>query len=346
MFSELDHAREDFENWSLQARDAAGELLLEEDIHGIRDRILRIGKNLRDMRTAAKRTLDLDYQIIHHFPRPLSFVWAEYKASLREYANAPYESMAKIRKAAETLVAFIALVAASHARHIGHDAFKGWALSDDGRSGFDFGKWVAILGSAVSAFCKSKQMDSTLPEWSAFGNDDAWNQSLNHLRNIRNDDAHLRIPQAELLQMVIGANQHLSILFEKARFLSDYSLRVADVVHWDSDTNISTVYYRELHGATVYSSSSKDSVPDDHLESGKLYLVNCLGKKRWHRVYPFVIFRQDESCKLDSVFHLDSTDRFTKGNFVLRSFEFNTTSSTSDLNKSFESAGMICGRAI
>lgn len=343
VFTEIDQARGDFENWAFDASVATDSLLLEEKTYGLRQQYLRIGKDLRLMHKVAKRSLELDYRIIKSYPRPLSFVWAEYKASLRENTQAPYESMAKVRKAAETLVAFLALVAASHLRYAGGDAFTGYRLSrkSGGKMGFDFGTWVAILENSISGFSKLRASDPTVPEWTSFKGDEDWKQALRQLMGIRNDDAHLRIPHADLVQLVIQAEVHLKTLFEKADFLTDYSLRIADVVKWDSYSEVNEVEYREIHGAIVYSVSSSEIVPGIQLESGSLYLVNRLGKPRWHLLRPFLLLRKCGTYKLESVFHLDSIDRSTEGNFLLKSFEFNTTETTSALNGVFDKTGLI-----
>lgn len=343
VFAEIDQARQDFENWSDEAGRAVDDLLLEEETHGIRDRVLQIGKSLREMHIAAKRTQDLDYRIIHQYPRPLSFVWADYRASLRENAKAPYECIAKVRKAAETLISYLALLAASQSHSQGGDPFKGWRVSHgkEGKKGLDFGSWAEVLKNSCLAMAKSTHLSQMIPEFSSMMADKEWEESLTHLFILRNDDAHLRIPHVELLGRVREAENHLRQLFEKAGFLTDYSLRVADFVKWDSHSKVSEVEFREIHGATVYSASSTEKVPGLCIESGSLYLVNRLGVAQWHLLSPFFLFERDESYKLESVFHLDGIDRGNPGKYVLKSFEFNSTRSTAGCNDLFEITGMI-----
>lgn len=340
--AEIHKAKADFENWAIEAQSAINSLLVEDETSGIRERILMAGKECRRMHQAAKRTQILDYRIITQYPRPLSFVWSEYKASIRDNRDACFESMAKIKKAGETLVAFIALIAASHVRHLGGDAFSGCRLSKskNGKKSFDFGTWESILANAFAGI-SGKPTDHTIPDWTSLSKDEDWKKAVNKLRDIRNADAHLRIPHADLVNQVQEAETHLEILFERVGFLTNFSFRVADTVRLDSLAKISTVEFREIHGASVYNVSETARVESDLVESGSLYLVNRIGKPRWHLLRPLLQLRKCHQYKIDSVFILDSVCGDKPNDLVLRSFEFNSTQSTSENNEVFKKAGMF-----
>ena len=345
-YLKIHQMRSEFAMWMERADSLLQGLLGEDSPESIRHRIQEREKQLRLIYRAGKSIESTDHLIAHYYPRPLSFVWAEYRASVRSDSKAYYERMAKIRKAGETLVAFLALVASSYARQLGKGVFGGYRLSRSGerpKRGFDFGTWRALFDAACRKVVELRGDQNHIPDFCVFVKDTSWRNAITSLNDIRNEDSHLRLSNPELVIKVKNAESHLNLMFEKVAFLTDWSLRIVDTVRWNSFTKTSTISFRELHGATVHLETEDCMVAEERLESGSLYMVNKLGQQHWHLLNPFLLFLECPDHHFESVFHLDSLGRSEKGadEVVLRSFEFNSTISCSSFNGLFRDEGLM-----
>jgi len=324
-YEQVSKAKEKFQDWMAEADAALNSIMIEDNARVLRTRIFEEGNNSLLRFQAGSQVHIPDHRILNNYPRPLSFVWAEYKASIREEHDSYYEVMAKIKKAGETLISFTALVAASCCHACGYDAFTGNRLSMN-KKGFDFGTWYTILQNAIGPQANNAANNSHLmPELFSLKADENFNEAVKSIKELRDEDAHLRIPQTDLEKRVDAAKAHLEVLFESVRFLSAYSFRVVDQTRCDTLREIRKITYRELHGCALYSTSRRvqlESCTD--IEEGSLYLVNKRGKERWHLLRPFLLLEKCPSHKLESFFHLDSWNRNSPSWVTLRSFEFSS----------------------
>jgi len=324
-YKQISNAKETFQDWMTEADAALNSIMIEDNARVLRTRIFEEGDNSFLRFQAGSQVHKPDHRILNHYPRPLSFVWAEYKASIREEHDSYYEVMAKIKKAGETLISFTALVAASCCHACGYDAFTGNRLSMN-KKGFDFGTWYTILQNAIGPQAwKAANNSHLMPEIFALKADENFNEAVKFIKELRDEDAHLRIPQTDLEKRADAAKAHLEVLFESVRFLSAYSFRVVDQTRCDMLREIRTITYRELHGCALYSTSRRvqlESCAD--IETGSLYLVNKRGKERWHLMRPYLLLEKCSNHKLESFFHLDSWDRNSPSCVTLRSYEFSS----------------------
>lgn len=326
-------------------------LLWEESADGIRHRIQAEDNELRLIYDSASSVRNLDHRIARYYPRPLSFVWAEYRKSTTAHDDARYERMAKARKAGETLVAFLALLAASYAHVNGDNVMAGWRLkrnkgNDKGKKGFEYGMWASALDAACNKIKKQVAADQSIPDLVSLVQDPGWKQAMTGLINIRNADSHLRVSEPELAKQVNNADVFLATLFDKASLLNNWSLRIVDVVKYDPHKNMSILWFREVHGSSLHMETRKCTVSEnsDHrIGSGLLYFVNKIGEQKWHLLDPFVKLLECPDHCFESVFHLDSLPNKPRrpDDVVLRSFEFNSTIESNEFNQTFSTCRML-----
>ena len=338
--------RNEFSMWTERTDNLLQGLLWEDSPESIRYRIQERDKQLRLIYHAGKSIESTDRLITYYYPRPLSFVWGEYRASVRSDSKAYYERMAKIRKAGETLVAFLTLLAVSYAQQIGTSVVVGHRLSRSGdrpKRGFDFGTWRMLFDAACKKFRKLGHNRNHIPDFGVFLKDISWCSAVAGLNEIRNEDSHLRLSNPELVEKVKTAEAHLNLMFEKVSFLTDWSFRIVDSVVWNSYTKTSKVSFRELHGATIHLETEDCQVKEERLEGGSLYMVNKLGTKRWQLLNPFLLFLECPDHHFESIFYLDSLGQTENKSdeVVLRSFEFNSTISCNAFNNLFRDVGLL-----
>lgn len=338
--------RQGFSSWTERAEQLLQGLLWEDTSESIRKRIQQGDKELRLIYETGESVGDPDHLIVRYYPRPLSYVWGEYRASIRSDRNVYYERIAKAKKAGEALVAFLALVGASYAHGHGHNILGGSRLSRNGKKpnkGFDLGKWISALDAACNKLKGISSSDPTMPNFGVFLNDKVWNNAVSHLRDFRNDDSHLRLSNPSLADIAKQIEFQLKIMYQKVEFLTNWSLRIVDLVKPDPRLDVSTVYYRELHGTMIHNETHSCAVAGQSIGPGFLYLVNKFGKQKWHLLDPFLKFMECPDHRFESIFHLDSLPENMKNPdaVVLRSFEFNSTRTTNEFNCLFIQCGML-----
>jgi hypothetical protein len=338
--------RDEFASWTERAEQLLQGLLWEDSPESIRHRIQRRERQLRLIHQAGASVGNPDHLIARYYPRPLSFVWAEYRASRRAGKTAYYERMAKARKAGETLVAFLALVAASylHARDI--NILKGCQLSRNPKNkkkGFDLGSLAEAFKVSCNKLKGISPPDPAMPDFGSFLDDVLWNDALTSFIDIRNADSHLRLSTPALAAKALEVETNLKFMFNRVEFLTDWSLRIVDLVQTDPHSGSSRVSYRELHGSMLHVETSSCVVEGNRLGSGYLYLVNKLGGQRWHLLDPFLKLLECRHHRFESIFQLDSVSSNKKRpeDVILRSLEFNSTFETSLFNKIFSKCGML-----
>uniref|UniRef100_UPI003C7D6668 hypothetical protein n=1 Tax=unclassified Streptomyces TaxID=2593676 RepID=UPI003C7D6668 len=182
-----------------------------------------------------------------------------------------------------------------------------------------FGDWTRILQQAASATgTASLDPDHPFHELAALlveGSDA--DQAATRLASRRNNHAHGRanepLPTPGALT---DAFKDLALLFERARFLADWSLLHVTSVNWDRLSASETLGYRRLTGDhPVVPTATMVVTGADRIEAGSLYLADR--DQNLHPLRPFLTCEICEACSSWSIFHADKEN----GQLIQRSLE-------------------------
>lgn len=250
---ELDSAGSQMARWHREAATLADNVFADsEDPEQARRSIIRAGQLIRLRADAAAQLDDPGYIARTRFPYPLAQRWREVEA--RMSTDDRDRAHKAVLDVAEALLGFCALLVASLAQETGIDfkalrSLKNKISSQLGGPGF--GDWTRILQQAASATGMADlDADHPLHELAAFLNagTDA-DLAATRLAGRRNNHAHGRanelLPSAGALAEAFA---DLAMLFERARFLADWSLLHVTSVSWDRLNSSETVGYRRLTG--------------------------------------------------------------------------------------------------
>ncbi|MFJ5174928.1 restriction endonuclease [Streptomyces griseoviridis] len=318
---ELDSAGSQMARWHQEAESLADNVFGDnEDPVQARRTIIRAGQLIRLRADAAAQLDDPGYIARTRFPYPLAQRWREVEARMStDDRDRAYKA---VLDAAEALLGFCALLVASLAQEAGVTfkalrSLKNKISAQSGGPGF--GDWTRILQQAAST-TGSAGLDADHPfhELAALlvAGSDA-DQAAARLAGRRNNHAHGRanepLPTAGALAEAFA---DLALLFERARFLADWSLLHVTSVNWDRLSASETVGYRRLTGdhpvvptATVVVTSA------DRIEAGSLYLADR--DQKLHPLRPFLTCEICEACSSWSIFHADKEN----GRLIQRSLE-------------------------
>ncbi|MEU6972870.1 restriction endonuclease [Kitasatospora aureofaciens] len=318
---ELDSAGSQMARWHQEAESLADNVFGDsEDPVQARRSIIRAGQLIRLRADAAAQLDDPGYIARTRFPYPLAQRWREVEARLSTHdRDRAYKA---VLDAAEALLGFCALLVASLAQETGIDSkalrsFKNKITNQLGGPGF--GDWTRILQQAASSDGMADlAADHPLHELAAFLNEgtDA-DRAATRLAGRRNNHAHGRanepLPSASALAEAFA---DLALLFERARFLADWSLLHVTSVSWDRLASSETVGYRRLTGDhPVVPTATMVVTGVDRIETDSLYLADR--DQNLHPLRPFLTCEICEACSNWSTFHADKEN----GQLIQRSLE-------------------------
>ncbi|MFC8956746.1 hypothetical protein ACFT8P_29590 [Streptomyces sp. NPDC057101] len=223
-------------------------------------------------------------------------------------------------EAAETLLAYAALVAGALARDATIDLSSLDLLRrklGGTAGGPGLGEWTAILQEVAGAKKRrGLSPDHPLHELANLVPEGEAQQARSRLAARRNDKAHGRMPDAvDLPQALEEVSEDLSVLVSRARFFADLPLIHVTSVAWDAFRREALISYRRLMGDHPVVPTLTMEYPSNAVETGSLYLVG-----RDHRLYllrPFLTCEVCEKCRTWSTFHGDKV----KGQLVQKSLE-------------------------
>ncbi|MDI6413143.1 restriction endonuclease [Streptomyces albus] len=318
---ELDSAGRQMACWHQEAESLADNVFGDsEDPAQARRTIIRAGQLIRLRADAAAQLDDPGYIARTRFPYPLAQRWREVEARMStDDRDRAYKA---VLDAAEALLGFCALLVASFAHEAGITSkalrsLKNKIAAQPGGPGF--GDWTRILRQAASA-TGTAGLDAEHPfhELAAFlvvGSDA--DQAAARLAGRRNNHAHGRankpLPSGEDLAKAFA---DLALLFERARFLADWSLVHVTSVNWDRLSASETVGYRRLMGDhPVVPTETMVITSADRIEAGSLYLADR--DQKLYPLRPFLTCEICETCSSWSIFHADKEN----GQLIQRSLE-------------------------
>ncbi|MFJ4732559.1 restriction endonuclease [Streptomyces sp. NPDC088770] len=318
---ELDSAGSQMARWHQEAEGLADNVFRDtEDPVQARRSIIRAGQLIRLRADAAAQLDDPGYIARTRFPYPLAQRWREVEARMStDDRDRAYKA---VLDAAEALLGFCALLVASLAQEAGISSkalrsLKNKISAQPGGPGF--GDWTRILQQAASATgTAGLDADHPFHDLAALlveGSDA--DQAAARLAGRRNNHAHGRanepLPSAGALAEAFA---DLALLFERARFLADWSLLHVTSVNWDRLSASETVGYRRLTGDhPVVPTATMVVTGADRIEAGSLYLADR--DQNLHPLRPFLTCEICEACSSWSIFHADKEN----GQLIQRSLE-------------------------
>ncbi|MDX2623636.1 restriction endonuclease [Streptomyces sp. WI03-5b] len=321
VLGELDFAGDQMARWHQEAEILATDVFGEsEDPLEARRSIIRAGQLIRLRADAAAQLDDPGYIARTRFPYPLAQRWREVEARMStDDRDRAYKA---VLDAAEALLGFCALLVASLAQEAGITfkalkSLKNKIFTQPGGPGF--GDWTRILQQAASATgAAGLDADHPFHELAALlveGSDA--DQAATRLAGRRNNHAHGRANEPLPTPGALAdAFTDLVLLFERARFLADWSLLHVTSVHWDRLSASETLGYRRLTGDhPVVPTATMVVTGADRIEAGSLYLADR--DQNLHPLRPFLTCEICEACSSWSIFHADKEN----GQLIQRSLE-------------------------
>jgi hypothetical protein len=333
---EIDDAKEQFESWSLLARDVVSSAFGEGAPTEAHAHIVATGRKLRLRAEAASSIDDFSTVIRTRFPHPLSYRWRTVEANLS--AGTVHQAYSEILEAAEVLLCFLANLALAAARDIGRSIGAMTSLTDklsSRRSGPSFGDWLTILSEVrTSRTLRSGTSERhVLQELGGLLADGPIDQAVRSMKSRRDDYAHLRRPTA--LEQVTGdAFDDLRTMYGAALFLAETPLHAVDSTTWDSVVGEGTARTRDLVGDHSVV-ATRELITESQLDSGSLYLGTQTGLIL---LRPYLIGRACPDCGHWSTFH---ADRFDGNEMALKSLERGHIMPDADQVRAFRAAGLI-----
>ncbi|MEZ0096004.1 hypothetical protein ABH925_007211 [Streptacidiphilus sp. EB129] len=316
---ELDSAGSQMAHWHQEAESLAGNVFGDsDDPVQARRSIISAGQLIRLRADAAAQLDDPGYIARTRLPYPLALRWRE--AEARMSTDDRDRAYRAVLDAAEALLGFCALLVASLAQEAGMSSkalksLKNKIATQAGGPGF--GDWTRILQQAATGTA-ALDADHPLHELAALlaeGSDAE--QAAARLAVRRNNHAHGRanepLPSASALAEAFA---DLALLFERARFLADWSLLHITSATWDRLSASETVGYRRLTGDhPVVPTATMVVNGADRIEAGSLYLADR--DQNLHPLRPFLTCEICETCSSWSIFHADKES----GQLIQRSLE-------------------------
>ncbi|MGA5810949.1 restriction endonuclease [Streptomyces cellulosae] len=318
---ELDSAGSQMARWHQEAETLADNVFADsEDPVQARRSIIRAGQLIRLRADAAAQLDDPGYIARTRFPYPLAQRWREVEARMStDDRDRAYKA---VLDAAEALLGFCALLVASLAQEadISSKALRSLKSKISAQlGGPGFGDWTRILRQAASATgTASLDADHPFHELAALlveGSDA--DQAAARLAGRRNNNAHGRANEPlPSVGVLTEAFADLALLFQRARFLADWSLLHVTSVNWDRLSAKETVGYRRLMGDhPVVPTATMVVTGADRIEVGSLYLADR--DQKLHPLRPFITCEICEACTSWSIFHADKEN----GQLIQRSLE-------------------------
>ncbi|MDX3370464.1 restriction endonuclease [Streptomyces sp. ME02-6987-2C] len=321
VLGELDSASAQMARWHQEAVSLTDNVFGDsEDPLQARRSIIRAGQLIRLRADAAAQLDDPGYIARTRFPYPLAQRWREVEARMStDDRDRAYKA---VLDAAEALLGFCALLVAGLAQEAGISSKALRSLKNKVSTqlgGPGFGDWTRILQQAASATgTDGLDTDHPFHELAALlieGSDAG--QAAARLAGRRNNHAHGRanepLPSAAALAEAFA---DLALLFERARFLADWSLLHVTSVNWDRLSANETVSYRRLTGDhPVVPTATMVVTSADRTEAGSLYLADR--DQNLHPLRPFLTCEICEACSSWSIFHADKEN----GQLIQRSLE-------------------------
>ncbi|MEU1777012.1 restriction endonuclease (plasmid) [[Kitasatospora] papulosa] len=321
VLGELDSAGRQMSRWHQEAENLVADVFGEsEDPLEARRSIIRAGQLIRLRAGAAAQLDDPGYIARTRFPYPLAQRWREVEARMStDDRDRAYKA---VLDAAEALLSFCALLVASLAQEAGITfkalkSLKNKISTQQGGPGF--GDWTRILQQAASG-TGTAGLDADHPFHELAGllveGSDA-DQAATRLAGRRNNHAHGRANEPLPTPGALAdAFTDLALLFERARFLADWSLLHVTSVHWDRLSASETLGYRRLTGDhPVVPTATMVVTNADRIEAGSLYLADR--DQNLHPLRPFLTCEICEACSSWSIFHADKEN----GQLIQRSLE-------------------------
>ncbi|MFD4170503.1 restriction endonuclease [Streptomyces albidoflavus] len=317
--NELDSAGLRMRRWSAEANALAGSVFeTEQSLDEARRSIIEAGQLIRLRAEAAGELDDPDYTVRTRFPYPVALRLRE--AEARRSTGDLEPAYGAVLDAAETLLAYTALVAGALARDAAIDLSSLGLLQRKlagTAGGPGLGEWTAILQEVAGAKKRrGLNPDHPLHELANLAPAGEAQQARSRLAARRNDKAHGRMPDVvELPQALQEASDDLALLVSRARFLADLPLIHVTSVVWDAFRRQASISYRRLMGDHPVVPTLTMHYPSNAVETGSLYVVG-----RDHHLYllrPFLTCEVCETCRTWSTFHGDKV----KGQLVQKSLE-------------------------
>jgi hypothetical protein len=337
---QLSGARSAFVSWIEQIDRESEAIIQEASAAGSRARILNAGRLARQRHRAGEQVEEFDYRVRTQFPHPLAYMWRDLKVT----GENRYFRLKAVTKAAEGHTCFLALIAILMSRAINQPIAK---LEELGRrlskrpGGTNFGDWFDIL-KVVNESKAFQNLKGNTPfvEITQLMAGGLWENPVNHLKNIRNDDCHNRIAPDTVSESTVNeAEKALESIYRASEFLTDYQLLWITQTHFNSIRQTNRYQYRDLTGDNPLAQLREDQASRSDLETQSLYLRDR--KNHLHLFRPLLQYLKCPECHQMSTFFLDNYDA-NKGanNVLLKSFERNSIR-TEPIAEDFRHVGII-----
>ena len=321
---QLSEARQAFTRWIEQIDEESNAIVLESTASGSRRRILQAGQLARQRHRAGQQVEELDYRVRTQFPHPLAYIWRE----LQVAGTDRYQRLRAVTKAAEGNTCFVALIAILISQKLGQPISYVKEIAkrlSQWKSGTNFGDWIAIIQEINEGRAFSKAATKApFAEVMQLCSSDSWKKAIQILKDLRDDDSHLRIAPASVSPKTLAdAETALETVYRATEFLTDYQLMFVTETRFDSIRNLNRFHYRDLTGDNALAPLRQDESPRPDLEAGSVYLRDR--QNQLHLFRPLLHYLECPECHLMSMFFLDTYDGSSGKNVVgLKSFERNS----------------------
>jgi len=290
--------------WQSEAAQLLSSIFDDRTAAANRGRILTDSRMLRSRIEAAEAIDDFGYKVRTLYPHPIALRWRIIEAAGEDdrLTEGHYRA---VLNTVEVVLAYLACIGLSLAREIGEPVGALKTLRDNlsqGR-GPTFGDWVAVLDELSGKRFAGIDELLGLPDFRKFIQDKTARDSVNLIRDRRNDESHVRgVDKVDLPEAEREAVEALTTILASTEFLVDLPLVIGESDHWDELSQQGRVYYRQLSGDhPIVRLQSMRS--DQRVAKNSLYLMDT--ERRLHLLRPFLTAMHCPVCRSLSTFHID-----------------------------------------
>jgi hypothetical protein len=332
-------AQENLVSWQDDIHEAKRDLFKFQNENNSKQKLLSIGRQIRQRVSAAQQIDHLPYRIRTQFPHPLAYRWRTIEA-----CSPNIEGYDQVLETAEAIAYFMcalsmAVVQSSEER-IGYLDDMAHRITHEKR-GTSFGDWFSILTeSRDSKKLKTLSEEIEFGEVLRFLDYPDVEKALSKLKGARNDRSHGRGPKSKsAIQDAFETELiNLKLIYQAAEFLTDYSLLIVEDVRPDSITNTYGYSYRELTGDHSLVPIKHEGTSSSIIEKDSLYLRN--NRNQLLLLRPFIQRIECPQCESVSTFYLDRHN-VEENTCTLKSIEHNHHFEDSSMVSAFKHIGLI-----